>query len=274
MTSTWERLRLPAAEPAEPRELFHENSKTTRYTDMPPEAAVIARMQGMWETLPYSGRRQLPLPPPLETCQAPLLDTIRRRVSARAMTRTEIALDALATLLYAGYGVTRDNAGTAWPRPFRTVPSGGALYPLEIYLHAASVGGLTAGLYHYDPGKHLLHELLDRDQTDKLAGMLVQPELAWSASVLFCLTAIPERSCFKYSDRGYRFLLLEAGHVAQNINLVATALGLGVLNVGGYLDHEIDSWLGIDGVTQSAVYLVAVGSRAPDPATGTGEHVH
>ena len=120
----------------------------------------------MWETLPYAGRRQLPLPPPLETCQAPLLDTIRRRVSARAMTRTEIALDALATLLYAGYGVTRDNAGTAWPRPFRTVPSGGALYPLEIYLHAASVGGLTAGLHHYDPGKHLLHELLDRDQTD------------------------------------------------------------------------------------------------------------
>lgn len=270
MKSTWERLRLPTEEAAELRELFHENSKTTRYTDMPPEAVVMARMQGMWETLPYPGHRQLPLPAPLETCQAPLLETIKRRVSARAMTPAEIALDALATLLFAGYGVTRDNADTIWPRPFRTVPSGGALYPLEIYLHAASVGGLAAGLYHYDPGNHVLHELTGGDQTESLASMLVQPELARSASVLFFLSAIPERSCFKYGDRGYRFLLLEAGHVAQNINLVATALGLGVLNIGGYLDHEIDAWLGVDGITQSAMYLIAVGGTAPDPRSGAG----
>ena len=73
------------------------------------------------------------------------------------------------------------------------------------------------------------------------------------------ITAVFERSVFKYGDRGYRFVLLEAGHVAQNINLAVTALGLGCVNIGGFFDRDIDEFLGIDGLTHSSVYLMAIG---------------
>jgi SagB-type dehydrogenase family enzyme len=89
----------------------------------------------------------------------------------------------------------------------------------------------------------------------------MQPELAQGASLIIFLTAIFERSTFKYGERGYRFILLEAGHVAQNLNLVANALGLGCANIGGYFDREIDDLLELDGVTHSTIYMIAIGGK-------------
>jgi SagB-type dehydrogenase family enzyme len=88
---------------------------------------------------------------------------------------------------------------------------------------------------------------------------LVQSDIGQNASLIVFITAVFERSVFKYGDRGYRFIFLEAGHVAQNINLVATALGLGSVNIGGFFDREIDEFLDLDGVTHSTIYMVAIG---------------
>jgi SagB-type dehydrogenase family enzyme len=87
------------------------------------------------------------------------------------------------------------------------------------------------------------------------------PELALGASLIVFITAIFERSIFKYGDRGYRFVFLEAGHVGQNINLVTNALGLGCTNIGGFFDRQIDDFLGIDGVTHSTIYMMAIGKK-------------
>lgn len=75
------------------------------------------------------------------------------------------------------------------------------------------------------------------------------------------ITAIFERSVFKYGDRGYRFIFLEAGHVAQNMNLVCAALGLGCVNIGGFFDREIDDLLDLDGITHSTLYMLALGRK-------------
>jgi SagB-type dehydrogenase family enzyme len=90
---------------------------------------------------------------------------------------------------------------------------------------------------------------------------VVQNTIPQAASLTIFITALFERTVFKYGERGYRFILLEAGHVAQNINLVAAALGLGCLNIGGFFDREIDDFLSLDGITHSTIYMIAIGKR-------------
>lgn len=102
------------------------------------------------------------------------------------------------------------------------------------------------------------------DATQRLSEYLAQTNIAFETSAIFFITALFDCSIFKYGDRGYRFVLLEAGHVAQNINLVATALELGCGNVGGFFDRQIDDWLGLDGVTHSTLYLVGIGKKLPE----------
>jgi SagB-type dehydrogenase family enzyme len=170
-----------------------------------------------------------------------------------------INLNELAAILYFAYGQTRKNQGTQFPRPFRTVPSGGALYPLEIYCHTVHATGLIAGLYHYNPSRHDLRLLQPGDRTNEFAAAMVQGDIAQNCSALFFITAIFERTVFKYGNKGYRFVLLEAGHVAQNIALAAAGLGFGSISIGGFFDREIDALLAIDGVSHSSLYLAAVG---------------
>lgn len=239
-------------------ELFHENSKISRFEHGLPMAEVSQRMRDMWESLPYDNFPAVELPPAVSPARS-FAEVIRARHTASALRPTEINLSLLSTLLTFSYGVTRDNEGTSFPRPFRTVPSAGALFPLELYFQARAVDQLTAGLYHFNPMRGNLRRLRDEDLTDDIASAMSQPDVAYDASILIFITAAFERTTFKYGDRGYRFALLEAGHVAQNLDLTATALGLGAMNIGGFYDRELDSVLGLDGVARSTLYMAAIG---------------
>jgi SagB-type dehydrogenase family enzyme len=106
-----------------------------------------------------------------------------------------------------------------------------------------------------------LRLLREGDETRTISQAVVQPDIARGAAMIVFITAFFERTIFKYGDRGYRFILLEAGHVAQNLNLVSNALGLGSLNIGGFFDREIDDFLNLDGVTQSSIYMIAIGKK-------------
>lgn len=239
-------------------ELFHENSKTSRFDNPPTTEAVRAEMAQMLESLDYSACPATSLPA-VPNLSAPIGSVLTSRVTARNLQSETVSLETLAALLHYSCGRTRDNEGTGFPRPFRVTPSGGALYPLEVYLHTTHVEGLPSGLHHYSPDRDELQVVRGGDHSRTLAGCLVQRELALAASVLVMITAIFERSTFKYGERGYRFVLLEAGHVAQNINLVAHSLGLGCVNIGGFFDRRVDEFLEIDGVNHSSIYLVAIG---------------
>jgi SagB-type dehydrogenase family enzyme len=184
------------------------------------------------------------------------------------MTPDRLSLEQTSTLLHYCYGVTRENEGTEFPRPFRVVPSGGALYPLEIYFHSTRVEGLESGLYHYNPARNSLRLLRYGDESRRLSEALVQRNLALDTSLLIFITAMFQRSVFKYGDRGYRFALLEAGHVAQNLALTATAMQLGCLTIGGYSDRQIDDLLGIDGISHSTIYMAGIGGNAPADGLG------
>jgi SagB-type dehydrogenase family enzyme len=187
-----------------------------------------------------------------------LADAIAGRTSCRRFLAEPIALAQLGDLLHAGYGVlgTIDLWGEFCERP---VPSGGGLYPLELYVLSQRVDELAGGAYHYVPLTHAL-EVVRPDPLPSLLTaemFLGQPYLSAAAAVLV-LTAVVERSLWKYEDRGYRYLLLEAGHAAQNVNLSATALGLGSLNLGGFFDEDVAALLRLDD-DEVPLYAVAVG---------------
>jgi SagB-type dehydrogenase family enzyme len=260
-TNIWQELRLSSGDTETVWELFHENSKTTRYDVPPSDEEVLAIMATRWEALPFEGLPLVRLPTELTPLRLSLGEAIVGRVTARSMAPVDVSLKDVATLLRYAYGITRPNVGTEFPRPFRTVPSGGALYPLELFFYSARVEGLPTGVYHYNPAIHVLRQVRDGEAAALIASALVQPEIVDRCSLMLFITAMFERSTFKYGDRGYRFALLEAGHVAQNTNLVAGGLGLGCINLGGYFDRDVDAFLDLDGLTHSTVYLIAVGQE-------------
>jgi len=194
-----------------------------------------------------------------------LAHAIHARRSGRRFAPEPLSLPELATILHSAYGVThRSRLAAGRPgQPLRAVPSGGALYPLELYLLVQRVDSLDAGIYHYDPLRHALEHLPAR-AAHPVADLTAYPELLEPAGVVVLATAMFWRTRFKYALRGYRFALLEAGHVGQNLLLAAAALGLAAVPVGGVYDRRVEELLGVDGVDESLVYVVSVG-RDGDP---------
>jgi len=185
-----------------------------------------------------------------------------------------VSLQAAAALLRFSYGKisygTPGNHPADTPRGPRVVHSAGSLFPLEIFLHASRVAGLNSGIYHYNPPGNNLRFLRGGDQSQKLAPALMDGRLAQTAALIVFIAAMPERCVFRYGDRGYRFALLEAGAVVQNLNLIAGALGLACVNVGEYFDRQIDNILNLDGLTISTLYMVAIGKPAGAEAAQGG----
>jgi SagB-type dehydrogenase family enzyme len=248
----------------DPAELYHEASKIGGVTGAA-ELAGAARLAESVEMQVSSTRavrrhlhtRRVALGPsaPLEL---PLGEAICRRRSARAFAEAPIARPQLAALLRAGYGVTGRAGDGDTAQPVRAVPSGGALYPLELTTVVRRVDCLPPGLYHFDPLDDSLEEI--RRGTVRVAATTPFAEVAGGAAVVIVVSALFWRSRFKYGLRGYRFALLEAGHAAQNMLLAATALGLAAVPLGGFYDRRVDELLAVNGVDESALYLVCVGA--------------
>jgi SagB-type dehydrogenase family enzyme len=202
--------------------------------------------------------------PPAASLEMTVSEAVERRVSRRGFADRAVAAEALAALLHAGYGVTHvlESDTSAPVVPLRSVPSGGALYPLELFVVVVRVDGLAPGLYHFDPSRESLERVRADACADDVTGLSTYPEIVSRCAVLFLIAAVFGRTRFKYGLRGYRFALLEAGHVAQNVVLAATALDLACVPLGGFYDRRADAFLGLDGVNESTVYTIAVG--APD----------
>jgi SagB-type dehydrogenase family enzyme len=190
---------------------------------------------------------------------ATLADAIVSRRSRRSFGPRPLELSGLATLLYAAYGVTAAIDGT--PQALRTVPSGGALFPLELYVVGQRVEGLAPSLFHYDPLRHGL-ELLRPLASPAGPELSPYAEPLVASAAVVAITAMFWRSRFKYGARAYRFALMEAGHVGQNLLLAAAALGLEAVPLGGFFDREVDALLGVDGIYEASLYLVPLGHPA------------
>ena len=241
----------------DPAEAYHEASKlypalAVRQTAGIVRLAASPELQAATRHA-VKRNRQLPaivLPTPRRRRES-LWSAIEQRRSARAFDGSALQLPTLAALLHAGYG-TLDGGR-------RTVPSGGALYPLELYVFAGRVAALTASVAHFDPERRVLEVLCERDVWTELDEASALPGLLERAAAVVVVSAVFWRTRFKYGQRGYRFALLEAGHVAQNMLLAAATLGVAALPLGGFYDDRVDALLGLNGVDESALYGVVLG---------------
>jgi SagB-type dehydrogenase family enzyme len=188
-------------------------------------------------------------------------DTIESRRSERAFGEDPVSRVELSSLLHAAYGVTHElDIGVPGAGPgLRTVPSGGGLFPLEVYVVPWRVESVPLALYHFDPFRRLLERLRGGQLESDVRAAMFYDELAVGCGALFLISGVFWRTRFKYGLRGYRFALLECGHLAQNLLLAATAFGLGSVPIGGFYDRRADELLGLDGVNESTLYAVAVG---------------
>lgn len=204
-----------------------------------------------------SGEESVVLPQPGEP--GGLLELIRRRESCRRFAPVPLALADLANLLAGTYGISRAvTVADGLEANARSVPSAGGLYPLEVYLVLQQVEGVTDGLYRYNALDHALESMKPFDRHALARALYAAPFLDHANAVVL-MTAVFDRTLHKYGARGYRFILFEAGHAAQNLCLLATEAGLTSLCVGGFGDAAINRLLGLEPHTEATVYCVGIG---------------
>ncbi len=185
----------------------------------------------------------------------PLWDIIKHRRSLRNFKDIPLKKDVLSQLLWAIQGITHESMGFE----FRASPSAGALYPIETYLVIHNVEEVESGIYHYGVQNHELEELNKGDFRDRVARAALDQDMAFSASVVFIWTAVFQRSKWKYDQRAYRYIYLDAGHIAQNLALAAVSLNLGTCQIGALYDEEVNALINVDGEKESVVYMSVVG---------------
>jgi len=211
---------------------------------------------GLYKEYPDAKRIDLPPAEPLNNC--PLRDALRNRRSIRDFTDVPISGQSLSYLLWASTGISRREHGYE----FRTAPSAGALYPIETYVCVNNIQAIPAGVYHYNVKGHYLEFLKQGNHAGDVARAALDQQMCGAAAVVFIWTAVFQRSKWKYGQRAYRYVYLDAGHVAENLALTATSLDLGSCPVAALYDDEVNSLIGVDGIEESVIYMTVVGCRA------------
>lgn len=186
------------------------------------------------------------LPEPILQGRLTLEEALSKRRSVREFTEDPLTLEEIGQLLWAAQGVTH-------PDGYRTAPSAGALYPLEIYVVTAE------GVHYYDPQGHLLSLHQPGDLRAALHTVALRQEPVLKAPAVFVITAVYERTEKKYGkERSPLYVHLEAGHAAQNLLLQAVALDLGGVPIGAFIDDKVKGVLSLPDDHQP-FYLIPVG---------------
>ena len=195
------------------------------------------------------------LPQPRYESSVSVEQALRERRSVRTYRDDALSLNDVSQILWAAQGITHE-------RGLRTAPSGGALYPLELYLFVGNVDGLDRGIYNYRPQGHQLVRVQDGDRRSDLCDATLNQTYVKDAPAAFVFTAIYERITKKYGDRGIRYAHMEAGHAAQNVYLQAGALNLNTVVVGAFQDDEVKKVLELDS-NENPLYIMPLGKK-PD----------
>lgn len=186
----------------------------------------------------------------------PVEAAIEQRRSVREFSTRAIDFAQLSQLVFAAQGTT----GEKYNHPLRAAPSAGALYPMELYVVVNRVEEIPQGIYHYNIRENGLELLEAGDFSARIIEAGLHQSMLGKSCVTFALSAVFDRTRFKYGERGMRYIYMEAGHISENIFLQAISLGLGSVSVGAFYDDKVNLLFGLDGQKESAIYLHAVGT--------------
>jgi SagB-type dehydrogenase family enzyme len=202
----------------------------------------------------YGSADTIKLPAPKYNSNVSIEKALLERRSVREYKDRTLTLAEISQLLWASQGITDLRRG------FRTAPSAGALYPLEVYVVAGNIDNLPDGIYKYKPNRHELVMVVKGDKRAELcAAALGQPCVKNNAAVIV-FSAVYERTTRKYGERGIRYVHMEVGHAAQNIYLQSVSLNLGTLVVGAFDDREVKRVMNMQDEEQP-LCIMPVGKR-------------
>jgi len=193
---------------------------------------------------------RIELPAASKKSDVSLEEALSKRQSTRSFTDDPLTLKDLSQLLWAAQGITH-------AREFRTAPSAGALYPLEVYALVGRIEGLPSGLYKYDIGRHSLTSIKEKDGRESFSEAVYQPTIIKQAPLTLIISAVYNRTMVKYGERGIRYVHMEVGHTGQNVMLQATALGLGCVGIGAFDDGFVKEFLGSK--EEDPLYIIPIG---------------
>ncbi|MBT8351019.1 MAG: SagB/ThcOx family dehydrogenase [Deltaproteobacteria bacterium] len=191
------------------------------------------------------------LPKPKYSGDVSVEESLFTRRSVRDYTGESLTLNEISQLLWAAQGTTSN-------RGFRTTPSAGALYPLEVYLIVGEVKDLSIGMYRYNPKKHELFMIADQDVRQTLASAALKQNSVKNGAINLVFTAVYQKTTRKYGKRGIKYVHMEIGHAAQNVCLQATAMKLGVVTIGAFNDQKVSRILKLP-KNEVPLYIIPVG---------------
>jgi len=201
----------------------------------------------------------LPDPLSVKVNKVDLTDAINNRVSVRAYSDEPLSIDELSYVLWCTQGVKEV---TKRPATLRTVPSAGARHCFESYVLINRVEGLASGLYRYMAIDHKLQEVdMSDDIAEKVTRGCFGQRFVYNSAITLILTAVRYRMMWRYTERGYRYMHLDAGHVMQNLYLCSAAIDAGACAIAAFYDDDINETLGLDGVEQFTVYVGTLGKK-------------
>ncbi len=192
------------------------------------------------------------LPDPAPVGKTSIEQALRERRSIRFYKNLPLTMAELSQLLWSVQGMTTPGR--------RTVPSAGALYPLEIYAVVGKVTDMPSGVYRYIPQGHELQRVMDGDRRAALVDAALGQVSVRNAPVVLVISAVYDRTTAKYGKRGIRYVHMEAGHAAQNVYLQAVSLGLGTFVIGAFDDDRVKKTIGMTEQEQP-LSLMPVGKK-------------
>ncbi|MGH0032961.1 MAG: SagB/ThcOx family dehydrogenase [Myxococcota bacterium] len=245
-------------------ELAAEIHRATRNT---PAGAVGKRLRRLLQRPRpfkiYPDARRIPLPARPEAPALALEDALARAAPAPGFAREPISLGELSRLLHASNGVTgRSPEGL----PLRAAPSAGALYAGEVYVVARNVTGLASGVYYYAPLDDALFAVgAPASAADTLADALEEPARAGGAACAVILTNVFLRYRVRYANRGYRYALIDSGHIGENLRLATASAGLAEWGPLRFHDDRLNRMVGVDGLREAVCAVHLLGRSGPRP---------
>lgn len=200
----------------------------------------------------------LPTPNPNMLKEKDFHKIIEERRSFRDFTDYIMRIEELSYLLWATQGIIKEDKG----KLFRPVPSTGKTNPFETYIIVKRVEGIRAGVYRYLPENHeILLVKADEDIHERLNNVVIDQEFVLNASVSFVWAAVPYRTEWDYDIEAYKIILIELGHIAQNLYLISEGLNLGMSTIIAYNQEGMDKLIEVDGGNEISVYLAVVGMK-------------
>ncbi|HSH35609.1 SagB/ThcOx family dehydrogenase [Schnuerera sp.] len=224
--------------------------KTDQQKELPQPPLELAYDKG-------EGLIELPSVDNIKVKEIDLREAIESRKSLRKYSNKPLTMEELSYLLWCTQGV---KGITSRPTTLRNVPSAGARHSFETYLLINRVNGLKPGIYRYLAIEHKLLEVnTEPDIAEKITYSCHEQIFVKNSAVTFIWSTVIYRMKWRYGERGYRYVHLDAGHVCQNLYLAAQSIDCGVCAIAAFDDDEINKLLGLDGEEQFVVYLATVG---------------